>query len=112
MNAIYRGSSISEVKNQPFDSLGSTLWIPNSSYCISNSLSVELGFQILIVSGILDFRSGVNSKPRIPVSKAQISRIMQSASPYLGRLKRYRMMTLPFFSAVSSSGSSDDKASP
>lgn len=60
----------------------------------------------------MDFWSGVNSKPRIRDSKAKIARIMQSASPYMGRLKRYRMMTLPFFSAVSSSGSSDDKASP
>ena len=65
-----------------------------------------------IPSGILDLWNGVDSKPRIPDSKAKNSRIMQSASPYMGRLKRYRTMTLPFFSAVSSSGSSDDKASP
>ena len=73
---------------------------------------MELGFQIPFVGGILDCLCGVDSKPRTPDSKAKISRIMKSALPYMGRLKRYRMMTLPFFSAVSSSGSSDDKASP
>ena len=74
---------------------------------------MELGFQIPIVGGILDFWSGVDSTPRIPDSKAKIARIMKSASPYMGRLKRYQVMILPFFkTAISSSGSSDDKASP
>ena len=38
------------------DSLGldSTQWIPDSRYWIPGSLSVELGFRILIVSGIPD----------------------------------------------------------
>lgn len=73
---------------------------------------MELGFQITIVGGILDFWRGVDSKPRIPDSKVENVPDYAIRSPYLGRLKRYRMMTLPFFSAVSSSGSSDDKASP
>ena len=64
---------------------------------MSNSLSVELGFQIPFVAGILDCLSGVDSKPRIPDYKAKISRIMKSASPYMGRLKRYQVMILPFF---------------
>ena len=35
-------------------------------------------------------------KPRIPDSKAKISRIMQSALPYMGRLKGYQVIIFPF----------------
>ena len=34
--------------------LDSTLWIPNSRYWIPDFLSLEIGFRIPIVSGILD----------------------------------------------------------
>ena len=74
---------------------------------------MELGFQIPIVSGILDFRSGVNSKPRIPVSKAQIFPDYAIRIALLGAIKKVSNDDFTFFfSAVSSSGSSDDKASP
>ena len=38
----------------PLGILDSTLWIPNSRYWIPDSLAVELGFRIPIVSGIPD----------------------------------------------------------
>ena len=52
------------------DNLGldSTPWIPNSRYWIPDSLSVELGFRIPIVSGIPD------SISCIPDSTAQDSK--------------------------------------
>ena len=47
--------------------LDSTPWITDSRYCISDSLSVKLGFQIRVVSGIPDCLSCMSD------SKAQDS---------------------------------------
>ena len=47
--------------------LDSTPWIADSRYCISDSLSVKLGFQIRVVSGITDSLSCMSD------SKAQDS---------------------------------------
>ena len=47
--------------------LDSTPWIADSRYCISDSLSVKLGFQIRVVSGIPDTLSCMSD------SKAQDS---------------------------------------
>ena len=70
-------------------------WIVDSSYCIPDSLSVELGLRFPIVSGILD---SLNWTPRIPNSTSKnlpnsgirISAIKCCLIPLQGRSKRRR----------------------
>ena len=66
--------------------LDSTPWITDSRYCISDSLSVKLGFQIRVVSGIPDSLSCMSD------SKAQDSGFREQnfsdsafQIPYIGR---------------------------
>ena len=84
------------------DTLG--FWIPRRGFRIpitgSRSFSVELGFWIRIVSGILDSYTCIpNSKaqdsgfhkqkfPRFWIPNAKISRISESGFLYMGRVRR------------------------